>query len=484
MKSCLKPSRVSVSTSTAPASSSSAHSSPGSSLKFDARPQWKRNVSFREKSEDEIHTADDWDRSPVDVAAKLTYGDILELKQMQVDTARDCARAQVAAGATPRYLTNVPLGLLPLLPETSGGPGATAPPTTPMSPRVLSPSGSPPRRPGSPGSGSKSIGLALAEACLCKVFSADTGTPAANAYGHKQSCALHQPVGRSNGSPVPRANTSPQAPFRLNVTHQIPSPPDTPPRAMITSIPPPPPTSRARNFAFLPLLDPSTSSSPSSTPSTTPSVSSASSPVLSPRVTSPPPSSPGPMIRSSMSSSTSSSSSVSSPGAYSSYDPYAGRSHVGGSATLGLERKLGLASHDFDSHSETDSSAEEDKDWPSDWPGRRVSLKGQQHQHQHRHGASDGSSTSKTSDAKKSSAPTLPPSPPVESTPLLNPIPVPSPNRSSGQMSPRAGGSKTLASSPSRTSRTSSPSSTPSQASSSSSPSKAHKSGFRLVTLA
>lgn len=38
-----------------------------------ARPQCRRSVSFRGKDADEVHPADDWDRTPVDVSAKLTY---------------------------------------------------------------------------------------------------------------------------------------------------------------------------------------------------------------------------------------------------------------------------------------------------------------------------------------------------------------------------------------------------------------------------
>lgn len=38
-----------------------------------ARPAIRRNVSFRGQDADEIHAADDWDRSPVDVTPKLTY---------------------------------------------------------------------------------------------------------------------------------------------------------------------------------------------------------------------------------------------------------------------------------------------------------------------------------------------------------------------------------------------------------------------------
>ena len=38
-----------------------------------ARPTARRNVSFRGQDSDEVHAADEWDRSPVDVTPKLTY---------------------------------------------------------------------------------------------------------------------------------------------------------------------------------------------------------------------------------------------------------------------------------------------------------------------------------------------------------------------------------------------------------------------------
>lgn len=37
------------------------------------RPLCTRTVSFADKSDDEIHPADDWDRTPVDIAQRLSY---------------------------------------------------------------------------------------------------------------------------------------------------------------------------------------------------------------------------------------------------------------------------------------------------------------------------------------------------------------------------------------------------------------------------
>lgn len=38
-----------------------------------------RTVSFRDKTTDEVHQADDWDRTPVDVTPRLTYECVLSI---------------------------------------------------------------------------------------------------------------------------------------------------------------------------------------------------------------------------------------------------------------------------------------------------------------------------------------------------------------------------------------------------------------------
>lgn len=43
-------------------------------LKLGRKPPCRRSVSFRTGDDaDEVHPADDWDRTPVDVAQKLSY---------------------------------------------------------------------------------------------------------------------------------------------------------------------------------------------------------------------------------------------------------------------------------------------------------------------------------------------------------------------------------------------------------------------------
>ncbi|KAL5531474.1 hypothetical protein ACEPAG_4351 [Sanghuangporus baumii] len=534
MKSCLK--------------CHSDHPVPGPSIRQSTpRPKCTHRVSF--KCEDEVHTADDWDRTPVDVAHKLSYEDILELKELQVAAAKACARASAASGVTPKYLSNVPLGLLPLLPDTSNVATATSPNSStppPTSPNFFSP---PPQNSpngvfGNGNSNGKSVdyspaGLGLAEACLCRVFSADTGLPPEQEGGHQQSYGYGgQQSGSISGvsSPPPqqtRPDYSQPPQFRLiNGVHQIPSPPDTPPRLAVTSIPPPPPTTKARRFAFLPLLDASSSSassSPARTPITSPSASGLSSPTLSPGAVNGSPVPPVSLaaslsmissspLSSSSSSSASSSASTPSPGAYTTYDPYGGSAAVGGSATLGLERKLGYKFVESDESDSRSVSSEEgygdegeDKDWPHDWPGRHP-----HHPHHPHHSHSNSSSQSQSShqhtqhhrhepvmrsDPKPkdnrqlqvqqqqqqqrqspspslspSRTPKLPPSPPAEPRPLpLSPL---TSNHTSSP--PRSASSAASPKGSPRTSRMSSPSPPPS------SPSRARKSkmGFPLVTLA
>ncbi len=52
-----------------------------SCLKHNAskRPGCSRTVSFRGQDSDEIHPADEWDRSPIDAISKLTYECVFEI---------------------------------------------------------------------------------------------------------------------------------------------------------------------------------------------------------------------------------------------------------------------------------------------------------------------------------------------------------------------------------------------------------------------
>ncbi|KLO08041.1 hypothetical protein SCHPADRAFT_1001191 [Schizopora paradoxa] len=184
------------------------------------RPCCSRTVSFRGQDLDEIHPADDWDRSPVDVNTKLSYDDILELKQMQIEIRRACARSQ-GNDAGQRPFLNIPIPILPLLPSTSAPP-LSKPPSSSPSPSTASSSPTPTLS-------------ALSESCSSTSFSA-SGV----ACGLCSDC-------------IRRARYS-------SSSYAMRTPPDTPPRSTLKSIPAP---TRARNFLFLPLLEASPPPAPS-----------------------------------------------------------------------------------------------------------------------------------------------------------------------------------------------------------------------------
>ncbi|KAH0828824.1 hypothetical protein J3R83DRAFT_3293 [Lanmaoa asiatica] len=75
-------------------------------------PHMKKHVAFCAEGTEEVHEADDWDRSPVPVAPQLTYGDMLELKALQ----RDLYLAPQPPGASSVLLPRVPIPLLRLNP--------------------------------------------------------------------------------------------------------------------------------------------------------------------------------------------------------------------------------------------------------------------------------------------------------------------------------------------------------------------------------
>ncbi|KAI0319674.1 hypothetical protein OF83DRAFT_1109145 [Amylostereum chailletii] len=83
-----------------------------------------KHVSFGASDDYEVYAADEWDRTPTDVTPKLTYQDMLELKEIQLSLPRadqlpDPFRSPYSRPQT-HYLRKVPIGLLPLLPpETS-----------------------------------------------------------------------------------------------------------------------------------------------------------------------------------------------------------------------------------------------------------------------------------------------------------------------------------------------------------------------------
>ncbi|KAI9462561.1 hypothetical protein HD554DRAFT_2126674 [Boletus coccyginus] len=73
----------------------------------------QKHVAFCADGTEEVHEADDWDRSPVPVSQRLTYGDMLELKALQ----RDLYLApQPPSPSSSVLLPRVPIPLLRLSP--------------------------------------------------------------------------------------------------------------------------------------------------------------------------------------------------------------------------------------------------------------------------------------------------------------------------------------------------------------------------------
>ncbi|TFK51967.1 hypothetical protein OE88DRAFT_1679558, partial [Heliocybe sulcata] len=98
-----------------------------------SRPPYKRKaVSFCREGEEQVFIADDWDRTPAEVTQKLSYQDVLELKQLQLSLPRASQPPDPLARPHTQveYLRRVPIGLMPLLPETTGSP-VTTPPSEP-----------------------------------------------------------------------------------------------------------------------------------------------------------------------------------------------------------------------------------------------------------------------------------------------------------------------------------------------------------------
>lgn len=106
-------------------------------------PPIKKHVAFCEEGTEEVHEADEWDRTPAEIQ-RLTYDDVLKLKKLL----RELPRAEQPADALSSkpfanvFLTKVPIPLLPLNPTTisssghipspsSTPPNAISPPTTP-----------------------------------------------------------------------------------------------------------------------------------------------------------------------------------------------------------------------------------------------------------------------------------------------------------------------------------------------------------------
>ncbi|KIK92271.1 hypothetical protein PAXRUDRAFT_147674, partial [Paxillus rubicundulus Ve08.2h10] len=48
----------------------------------------KKHVAFSEDGTEQVYAADEWDRTPAEIAQRLTYEDVLELKMIQRELPR------------------------------------------------------------------------------------------------------------------------------------------------------------------------------------------------------------------------------------------------------------------------------------------------------------------------------------------------------------------------------------------------------------
>ncbi|PFH46477.1 hypothetical protein AMATHDRAFT_51027 [Amanita thiersii Skay4041] len=79
----------------------------------------RKCVAFEADGSEKIFVADEWDRTPTEPTRKLTYQDLLELKEIQRSLPLANQPSDPILGTPERqYLSNVPIGLLPLLPQS------------------------------------------------------------------------------------------------------------------------------------------------------------------------------------------------------------------------------------------------------------------------------------------------------------------------------------------------------------------------------
>ncbi|KAK0238396.1 hypothetical protein EDD85DRAFT_726809, partial [Armillaria nabsnona] len=92
--------------------------------------QSRKCVAFCDAGSEEVHIADEWDRTPSEPARSLSYQDMLELKAIQRTLPRANQLPDMYTGKpASQFLSKVPIGLLPLLPTSS-----PPPPPPPASP--------------------------------------------------------------------------------------------------------------------------------------------------------------------------------------------------------------------------------------------------------------------------------------------------------------------------------------------------------------
>ncbi|OCH96383.1 hypothetical protein OBBRIDRAFT_822369 [Obba rivulosa] len=89
MKSCLKTPPPTPDVSATPTPSGSGRASPTQGeCGCERAPTLRKTVSFCDEELEEVHEADEWDRTPAPVTPKLSYQDVLELKQLRLSLPR------------------------------------------------------------------------------------------------------------------------------------------------------------------------------------------------------------------------------------------------------------------------------------------------------------------------------------------------------------------------------------------------------------
>ncbi|KAJ6568421.1 hypothetical protein DFH09DRAFT_1467421 [Mycena vulgaris] len=88
----------------------------------------RKCVAFNPEGFEEVHWADEWDRTPTEPARKLSYQEVLELKEIQ-QSLPHAAQPEDALRPAKQLLSMVPIGLLPLgVPSETTSPSPVSPP--------------------------------------------------------------------------------------------------------------------------------------------------------------------------------------------------------------------------------------------------------------------------------------------------------------------------------------------------------------------
>ncbi|KAJ7230388.1 hypothetical protein GGX14DRAFT_384340 [Mycena pura] len=91
----------------------------------------RKNVAFGTEVAEEVHWADEWDRTPTEPCRQLSYQELLELKEIQQSLPHAAQpHDRFHPGARRQLLSTVPIGLLPL----GVGADTCTPPSTPSTP--------------------------------------------------------------------------------------------------------------------------------------------------------------------------------------------------------------------------------------------------------------------------------------------------------------------------------------------------------------